>query len=270
MSPIEKFLQGQSAIVTGGSSGIGAACALELARRGANVVINHLHDSESADTVAEQCRQYGIEAIAIEADVSIADRVDALFNEFDTAFGMLDILIANAGIQLDAPFVDMSPVAWRRVLDVNLTGQFLCMQKAAERFLQQGVREPVSRSAGKIIEMSSVHDEIPWAGHVNYAASKGGLGMFMKSVAQELAPAKIRVNAVSPGAVRTPINESVWRDESRAAHLLELIPYGRIGEPDDIARPVAWLVSDYADYITGATLYVDGGMTLYPGFSENG
>lgn len=270
MASIERFLDGQTAIVTGASSGIGAACAEELARRGANVAVNHLNDGKSADEIADKCRQFGVDAITIDADVSAPDAVDALFAEVDERFGALDILVANAGIQLDAAFTEMSLADWQRVLDVNLTGQFLCMQRAAKRFLAQGVRENISRSAGKIVEMSSVHDVIPWAGHVNYAASKGAIDMFMKSVAQELAPAKIRVNAVSPGAIKTQINEQVWENEASAEQLLTLIPYGRIGEPVDVARTVAWLVSDYAEYLVGTTLYVDGGMMLYPGFSENG
>jgi glucose 1-dehydrogenase len=178
--------------------------------------------------------------------------------------------VSNAGIQQDAPLPEMTLAQWQKVIDVNLTGQFLCLRAAVREFRRRGVRRDVSGAAGKIICMSSVHDVIPWAGHVNYAASKGGIAMMMKSVAQEVAPFRIRVNAIAPGAIRTPINQAAWSTREAYEALLKLIPYQRIGEPDDIGRVAAWLASDQADYITGATLYVDGGMTLYPGFASGG
>ena len=159
---------------------------------------------------------------------------------------------------------------WNTVLAVNLTGQFLCAREAVREFNRRGVIPEVSRSAGKIISMSSVHDIIPWAGHVNYAASKGGVMLLMKSMAQEVAPYRIRVNSIAPGAIRTPINEAAWSTPEAYASLMKLVPYKRIGEPEDVGRAAVWLASDYSDYITGTSLFVDGGMTLYPGFEEGG
>jgi glucose 1-dehydrogenase len=164
----------------------------------------------------------------------------------------------------------MSLADWQFVIDVNLTGQFLCSREAVREFKRRGVRKDVSCAAGKIICMSSVHDRIPWAGHVNYAASKGGVMLMMKSIAQEVAPFRIRCNSICPGAIRTPINTSAWETPEAYRELLKLIPYKRIGEPEDIARTAVWLASDEADYITGTNIYVDGGMTLYPGFEAGG
>ena len=196
--------------------------------------------------------------------------MQAMFARMFEAFGTIDILVANAGLQKDAPFEQMTLQDWNTVLDVNLTGQFLCAREAVKEFKRRGVRKEVSCAAGKIICMSSVHDVIPWAGHVNYAASKGGVMLMMKSIAQEVAPYRIRVNGISPGAIRTPINRQAWETPEAYAELLKLIPYKRIGEPEDIARAAVWLASDEADYLTGTTLYVDGGMTLYPGFEAGG
>ncbi len=270
MSDAEKFLAGQTALVTGGGSGIGAACAVELAFRGANVAINYLKSQDEAEEVAQRCREHGVQSHIFQADVSNEQDVNDMFAAVLERFEKLHILIANAGIQQDASFIDMSFDQWQKVLAVNLTGQFLCARKAAHIFCSQGVDPSISGSAGKIIHISSVHDEIPWAGHVNYAASKGGIKMLMESAALELAAQKIRINAISPGAIKTRINQPVWSDRKKEKELLQLIPYGRIGEVEDVARPVAWLASDAADYITGTTLYIDGGMTLYPGFYENG
>jgi glucose 1-dehydrogenase len=155
------------------------------------------------------------------------------------------------------------------VLSTNLTGQFLTAQAAVKEFRRRGQRSN-SKALGKIICMSSVHEVIPWAGHVNYAASKGGIQMFMKSLAQEVAPERIRVNSIAPGAIRTPINKDAWDTDAALAKLLQLIPYGRVGEVDDIGKAAVWLASDESDYVVGTTLFVDGGMTLYPGFADNG
>ncbi len=265
----ERFLEQQVALVTGGGSGIGAACAIELARRGASVAINYLRQSEQAEAVARECRAHGVDAWTLQGDVSDPSSVERLFRAFDDRFDRLDILVANAGIQRDAPFTAMTCDEWQQVIDVNLTGQFLCAQQATSRFLSQEKRGG-GRSIGNIVHMGSVHDVIPWAGHVNYAASKAAVQMLAKSLAQELADKNIRVNTVSPGAIRTPLNESVWSDPQKADALTKLIPDGRIGEPGEVAAIVAWIVSDYAAYVTGETLYVDGGMTLYPAFRDNG
>jgi glucose 1-dehydrogenase len=268
--PIVRSLVGQLAIVTGANSGIGKAIALALGHAGANVVINYVSREEEAARVAEEIRHCGVKALAIRADVSQEAEVQAMFKRAVETFGPLDILVNNAGLQKDAPFHELTLAAWDLVMNVNLKGQFLCAREAVRLFKRQGVRRDVSTSAGKILCVSSVHDIIPWAGHVNYAASKGGVMMMMKSIAQEVAADRIRVNSISPGAVRTPINMQAWDTREAYNDLMKLIPYKRIGEPADIGRAAVWLASDDSDYITGATIYVDGGMTLYPGFETGG
>lgn len=263
-------LRGQRALVTGGSSGIGAAVARALAKAGARVVVNYLSNRGEAEKLVSEIAADGGEAMAIQADVGQEADVQRMFGEMIDAWGSIEILVANAGIQLDAAFHEMTLDQWNGVLNVNLTGQFLCAREAVREFKRRGLVPDVSCAAGKIICMSSVHDVIPWAGHVNYATSKGGVLMFMRSLAQEVAHNKIRVNAISPGAIRTLINRMAWETRSAEAELLELIPYGRVGDPKDIGQVAVWLASDASDYITGTTLYVDGGMTLYPGFREGG
>ena len=263
-------LAGQRAIVTGASSGIGQAIAIALGKAGASVVVNFAGRETGAKKTVDAIVAAGGTAFHHRADVSREDDVIAMFERAKAELGTIDILVANAGLQRDAPLHEMTLEQWRKVLDVNLTGQFLCAREAAREFLRRGVVESVSRAAGKIVCISSVHEVIPWAGHVNYAASKGGVMMLMKSMAQELAPKRIRVNSIAPGAIRTGINRAAWETPEAHAALMELVPYGRIGEPDDIARAAVWLCSDESDYVTGATLFVDGGMTLYPGFADGG
>ena len=263
-------LQGQRALVTGANSGIGRAIALALGAAGADVGVNYVSRPEAADAVVEQIRKAGTDAIALEADVSNEDQVVAMFRNAIERFGRLDILVANAGVQRDAPFVDMTLADWNTVIAINLTGQFLCCREAVRAMSQRGVTDGVSKAAGKIICMSSVHERIPWAGHVNYAASKGGVMMMMQSLAQEVAPLKIRVNSIAPGAIRTPINTAAWSTPEAYAALMTLVPYGRIGELEDVARAAVWLASEESDYVTGITLFVDGGMTLSPGFASGG
>ncbi|QRM34691.1 glucose 1-dehydrogenase [Microvirga sp. VF16] len=263
-------LRGQKALVTGGSSGIGEGIARAFAAAGAAVGVNYHSHPEAAERIVTEIRSSGGEALALKADVANEVEVQAMFAVLLETFGRIDILIANSGIQKDASFPEMSQDQWRRVLDVNLTGQFLCAREAVRRFLTQGIDPSVSRAAGKIICMSSVHEVIPWAGHVNYAASKGGVMMMMKSLAQETAEHGIRVNGIAPGAIRTPINQEAWEMPEAERRLLELIPYGRGGEPEDVANAAVWLASDNADYVVGTTLFIDGGMTLYPGFRDNG
>lgn len=264
------LLRGQRAIVTGASSGIGTGVARGLAAAGARVVVNYVGNRDTADAVVNEITDHGGEAIAIAGDISQEGEVERLFSQAVARFGSIDILINNAGLQRDAPLVELSLADWDRVIAVNLTGQFLCARAAAREFLRRGSVPELSCAMGKIICISSVHDVIPWAGHANYAASKGGVAMLMKTLAQELAVHRIRVNSISPGAIKTPINRDAWATPAKEASLLELIPYGRVGETPDIARAAVWLASDQADYITGATLYVDGGMTLYPGFDRGG
>jgi glucose 1-dehydrogenase len=267
---IRRTLSGQKALVTGASSGIGRGAALALGRAGADVVVNYASKPEQAEEVVAAIRNDGGNAYAHRADVSQEDQVQAMFAKMIADFGTIDILVNNAGLQRDAPFEEMTLQQWNTVLGVNLTGQFLCAREAVKEFKRRGVRPEVSCAAGKIICISSVHEVIPWAGHVNYAASKGGVMLMMKSIAQEVAPHRIRVNSVCPGAIRTPINTAAWSTPEAYAELMKLIPYKRIGEVDDVGRVVAWLASDEADYITGASIFVDGGMTLYPGFEAGG
>jgi glucose 1-dehydrogenase len=268
--PVLRRLEGQRALVTGANSGIGRAIALALGHAGADVVVNYVSREEEAAKVVDEIRKSGSRAFAFRADVSQEAEVQAMFARMHEAFEGIDILVNNAGLQKDAKFEDLTVEAWDLVMNVNLKGQFLSAREAVRAFKRQGVRKEISCSAGKILCVSSVHDIIPWAGHVNYAASKGGVMMMMKSIAQEVAPHRIRVNSISPGAVRTPINMDAWSTREAYNALMTLIPYKRIGEPADIGRAAVWLASDDSDYITGATIYVDGGMTLYPGFETGG
>jgi glucose 1-dehydrogenase len=270
MSDVHLSLKGQSALVTGASGGIGRAIALALGGAGAAVALNFKSDSAGAEAAVAAISAKGGEALALKADVTDEKQVDALFASVLERFGTLDILVANAGIQRDAPAAEMTLADWRAVIDVNLTGQFLCARAAIRAFRARQHAPPPSRALGKIICISSVHEVIPWAYRVNYAASKGGIMMMMKSLAQEVAAEKIRVNSIAPGAIRTDINRAAWETPAALEALLDLVPYGRIGEPEDVARAALFLASDASDYITGTTLFVDGGMTLYPGFEGEG
>ncbi|MCC0099660.1 SDR family oxidoreductase [Streptomyces flavotricini] len=267
---VPQVLKGQKALVTGANSGIGKATAIGLGRAGADVVVNYVSGQDAAQEVVREIEGFGVRAYAHEGDVSQEDQVVEMVARMVREFGTIDIMVANAGLQRDAALTDMTMAQWSKVLDVNLTGQFLCAREATKEFLRRGVVPEVSRSAGKIICMSSVHQIIPWAGHVNYASSKGGVQMLMATLAQELAPHRIRVNAVAPGAIRTPINRSAWDTPEAEADLLRLIPYRRVGDPEDIANAVTVLASDLLDYVVGTTIYVDGGMTLFPGFATGG
>jgi glucose 1-dehydrogenase len=265
-----RLLAGQKALVTGASSGIGRGIAIALGGAGADVAVNYVRGDEDAQAVVETIRSAGSRALAIRADVSREDEVLAMFRAAVDELGTVDILVNNAGLQRDAPFEEMTIEQWNTVLGVNLTGQFLCAREAVREFKRRGVRPEISCSAGKIICISSVHEVIPWAGHVNYAASKGGVMLMMKSVAQEVARFRIRVNSIAPGAIRTPINTAAWSTPQAYQALMKLVPYNRIGEVEDIGRVAVWLASDQADYINGASIFVDGGMTLYPGFATGG
>jgi glucose 1-dehydrogenase len=264
------LLKGQKAIVTGANSGIGKAVALALGEAGADVMINYYAGDEEAEAVAQAIRAFGVKSFIYKADVSKEADVIALFKEACSKFGTVDILVSNAGIQRDSPLEEMTLDQWNQVISTNLTGQFLCCREAVKEFKKRGVVLGTSCAAGKIICMSSVHQEIPWAGHVNYAASKGGINMMMQSIAQEVAPHRIRVNSIAPGAIKTHINQSAWSSPAALESLLKLIPYNRVGDPSDIGKCAAWLASDHADYITGTTIFVDGGMTLFPGFATGG
>ncbi len=267
---IHPLLTGQKALVTGANSGIGRGVAIALGQAGADVVVNYVSGDDTAKAVVEEIQGFGVKAIAYKADVSVEDQVAAMFAHTVQEFGTVDILVNNAGLQRDSAFQNMTLAEWNTVIGINLTGQFLCAREAIREFIRRGVVPSVSCAAGKIICMSSVHQQIPWAGHANYATSKGGIKIMMESLAQEVAPLRIRVNGIAPGAIRTPINTSAWQTPEAYKKLMALVPYGRIGEPEDIARAAIWLASDQSDYVVGTTLFVDGGMTLFPGFATGG
>ena len=260
----------KTVLVTGASSGIGQGIAIAFGQQGANVIVNYYRDEEGATETLKEIEKAGGSGIIYKADVGEEDEVLRMFKEVAGQFGTLDVLINNAGIQDDAAFADMTFEQWKNVMNTNLDGQFLCAREAVKQFLKQKNKNGEGKAVGNIIFVSSVHDIIPWAGHVNYASSKGGILMLMKSLALEVAPKKIRVNGISPGAIATDINDEVWKDEEQKKKLLELIPYKRIGLPEDVANVAVWLASQQSDYVTGTTIYVDGGMTLYPGFVDNG
>jgi glucose 1-dehydrogenase len=265
--PIRRVLKGQKALVTGASKGLGQAIAIGFGQAGADVLVNYYSDEAGARETAKAIEDAGGKAVMFKADTAKEDQVKAMFECMIGTFGRLDICVPNSGIQLNAKVDEMTLAQWQRVLDVNLTGQFLCAREAIRLFKKQGIDRSISYAAGKLIFMSSVHDIIPWEGHANYAAAKGGILLLMKSVAQEVAHLHIRVNAVSPGAIRTPMNvEKITSQEVYERVLLKLIPYKRIGEPEDIARATVWLASDESDYVNGNTIYVDGAMTCWPGF----
>ena len=264
------LLNGQTALVTGANSGIGRAIAIALGRAGADVAVNYVTKPEDAEAVAAEIRGFGRRALPVKADVSDEAQVQAMFAAAVREFGTVDILVNNAGMERNAPIHEMTAAQWDAVLAVNLRGAFLCAREAVREFLRRGVRPDVSVAAGKIIFVSSVHEVIPWAGHVNYAASKGGMMLLMKSLAQEVAEKRIRVNSIAPGAIRTPINTAAWSTPEAYADLMKLVPYKRIGEAEEIGRAAVWLASDFTDYVVGTTLFIDGGMTLYPGFEAGG
>jgi glucose 1-dehydrogenase len=256
-------LDGKRALVTGGNSGIGKAIALALGGAGAKVAVNYVVHPEAAQETVRSIQAQHTEALALEADVSNPDAVKQMFERLDQAWGGIDILINNAGIDGERAFGwETKPEAWRKVIEVNLFGAFYCCREALQRMVRQ--------QQGVILSISSVHELIAWSGYSAYAASKGALGMMTKTLAQEAAPHGVRVLALGPGAIKTPINESVWSDPEGLKDLLEKIPLRRVGEPEDIARMAVVLVSDAASYVTGRTIFVDGGMTDYPSFAHGG
>ena len=266
-APIHRVLAGQKALVTGASKGLGQAMAIGFAKAGADVIVNYNTDLAGAKETAREIEKIGGKAVLFKADVSKEDEMQAMFAHALKEFGRLDICVPNSAIQLNAPVDEMTLDQWKRVIDVNLTGMFLAAREAIRIFKRQGIDRDISYACGKLIFISSVHDVIPWEGHANYAAAKGGLMLFMKSLAQEVAHLRIRVNAIAPGAIRTPMNvEKLTTPELFDKLLLKLIPSKRIGEPEDVARLAVWLASDESDYVHGTTVYVDGGMLLYPGF----
>ncbi len=266
----EKKLNGQTALVTGANSGIGEGVAISLGNAGANVIVNYVVNPAAANAVVDQIKAAGGNAVAIQADVSKEDQVVSMFQQGIQQFGTIDILVNNAGLQRDAKFHEMTLAQWQLVIDINLTGQFLCAREAIREFLRRGIVPERSVACGKIICMSSVHELIPWGGHANYATSKGGIKMLMQSLAQEYGAQKIRVNSICPGAIKTPINKAAWDTPEAYNSLMTLIPYNRIGVPEDIGKLAVFLASDESDYITGASIFIDGGMTVFEGFSTGG
>jgi glucose 1-dehydrogenase len=245
-------LTGKVALVTGGDTGIGKAICLRLAREGADVAIDYHGERAPADELAQEIERLGRRALAIGADVSDPGQVSAMVEQVMKMFGRLDILVNNAGIEKRAPFLDVTVEDFDRVLAVNLRGVFLCAQAAARKMARQ--------RSGRIINISSVHEDLAFPEFVAYAASKGGVRMLMRTLAVELAPLGITVNDVAPGAIATPINADTLKDPEKVRQLEALIPLGRIGKPEEVAAVVAFLASDDASYVTGSTYYVDGGM----------
>lgn len=269
---MEISLKDQVAVITGASSGIGAGVAKSLASAGATVVVNYPFEGsmEQANSVLKEIIDAGGKGIIYQCDVSKEDEVVKMFQDIVSELGTVDILINNAGIQKDAKFTEMTIDQWNAVMGVNLTGQFLCAREAIKEFLRRGIDSSRSVACGKIIHISSVHEIIPWAGHANYASSKGAIRMLMQTLAQEYGADKIRVNSICPGAIQTPINTNAWNTDDALNSLLTLIPYNRIGQPEDIGNLAAFLASDLSDYITGSSIFIDGGMTTFESFSTGG
>ncbi len=257
------------ALVTGASSGIGRAIALRLGTEGSKVVVNYPGHEGQAEDVVRKIVSNGGTAIKIQADISREEEVVGMFSKIKQQFGRLDILVNNAGRQKDRDFLEMTLEDWKAVIDVDLTGHFLCAREASKIFVTNTPNNN-SDTAGVIIFITSVHQNIPWSKRANYTAAKAGAGMLMKTIAQELAPKKIRANAIAPGAVKTAINIENFQDPEKKEKIMRKIPYGRAGKLEDIASAVVWLASEEADYITGETIFVDGGMELYADFARGG
>ena len=256
-------LHGKRVLITGGNTGLGAAMVRAFAAAGAKVGINYIADPQEADALVSAATKAGGEALAIDADISAPDAVANMFATLDKAWGGIDVLINNAGI--DGPRAtawEADIEAWRKVIDINLAGAFLCARQALKRMTAQ--------KSGVIINTSSVHEKIAWSGYSAYAASKAGLSMMAKTLAQEAGPYGVRVLCIAPGAIATPINANVWQDPAGLKDLLTKIPMGRIGKPEDIAGMAVVLASDIASYVTATTVFIDGGMTDYPSFMHGG
>ncbi|HEV2405862.1 MAG TPA: glucose 1-dehydrogenase, partial [Ktedonobacterales bacterium] len=251
-------LQGKVAIVTGGSLGIGAGIVQRLAQEGAAVALDyHTHDTQ-ANAIAQTIKSAGGRVLVVQADVSSVASVQNLVQQTVATFGRLDILVNNAGIEEPAPFLSVDEASWERQIAVDLKGPYFATQTAAKQMAAQG-------GGGVIINISSVHEDLPMVGNAVYCAAKGGLRMLTRTLATELASHGIRIVNVGPGAVATPINAVTLNDPVKKQALLGEIPLGRVALPEDIANAVAWLASDQASYITGTTIFIDGGLMVYAG-----
>ena len=260
MSAERQPLEGRRALVTGGATGIGRATVKRLAADGASVVVNYVGPSDQAESAVAEVETEGGRALAIQADVSAEDQVTAMFARArDGLGGPVDLLVNNAGIEKPFKLVEMPLDEWSKVLAVNLTGAFLCSREAARGMLDADL-------PGAIVNVSSVHEVIPWPQFGHYCASKGGMKLFAQTIARELAPAGIRVVNVAPGAILTPINQELIDDERKRREVEAEIPLGRTGRPEEVAAAIAWVAGPDAEYVIGSTLFVDGGMTLYPKF----
>lgn len=256
-------LNGRKALVTGGSGGLGQAIATRLAQAGATVAVHYRHDQAAAEAVVQSITDAGGKAQAFSADIADPEKVEQLVDAVETAFGGLDILVNNAGMDGQRGLVGTdNPKQWQQVLAVDLMGPYFCARAAISRMQRQG--------AGVIINITSVHQTIPWEGYSAYTSAKAGLAMFTKTLAQETANEGIRVLAIAPGAIKTPINKDVWSNPDTLADLDQKIAMGRLGKPEEIGNVVAFMASDLASYITGETLVVDGGMLIYPDFRHGG
>ncbi len=245
-------LDGVVALVTGAGSGIGHAVASRFGREGAHVAANYYGDDDEAERLSAELSECCARSLAVEADVSVAGEVDAMVSRVAAELGPVGVLVNNAGINLPAPLLDVTDEDWARVLAVNLTGAFLCLRACG-----RGMREA---GGGSIVNVSSVHEDLPFPDGAAYSASKGGLRMLMRNAAFELAPFGIRVNNVAPGPIATPANEEALGDPETERLLREVVPLARWGEPEEVAEVVLFLASERARYVTGATYSVDGGL----------
>ncbi|MCC8181103.1 MAG: glucose-1-dehydrogenase [Planctomycetes bacterium] len=252
-------LKGKVAVVTGGSKGLGSAIAVRFGAEGMAVVVNYHFDQAGAEKAVRQIESAGGKAVAVQADVGSESGVAALLDAAVKSFNALDIWVNDAGLENRVPTHEMGLEDWDKVININLTGVFLGSRAALRYFMEQ-------RNKGSIINISSVHERIPWPQFAHYAASKGGVGQFTRTIAMEYAEYGIRVNNIGPGAINTPINAEKFADPKQLKSTTDMIPMKSIGDPEDVAAAAAWLASEQAKYVTGITLYVDGGMTLYPAF----
>ncbi|WP_413628282.1 glucose 1-dehydrogenase [Fructilactobacillus vespulae] len=256
-----KDLEGKTAVITGGNSGIGAAIAERLGKEHMNIVINYRKNLDSAKTTAEIVKQNGGKVIIKQGDISQDGIADELIDAAVKEFGEMDIFFNNAGMETQKPTHEVSLDEWNRVISVNLNGTFLGTKAAINYWIK-------NNKQGNVINTSSVHQQIPWPTFASYAASKGGIKLFTETTAMEYAKKNIRINQICPGAINTPINAEKFSDPAAYAETASMVPMGRIGKPEEVSAGAAWLASDESSYVTGQSLFIDGGMVLYPAFQD--